>query len=327
MSVSVYTVGDNRFFPGLVGLVSSLRVNGHDGPIIVVDSGLTTAQVQALSTETTVIGLPHDLPPLYLKPFGPLERPDDVMLVIDADMLCVRPLDEIVARVRLGTIVVFQDIGRPAFSDAIWRQWEERLQLGELEPRPYVNGGFFALPRDLGMAFFTIFAQSLDKVEPSETHIDSPGIDFGLPFFLLDQDVANAILGSSRFREQTETLPYRGAPHAPFRGVRVDGDLSCVDDKGERPYLLHHALQKPWLEPMPSNPYTKLLVEYIHHPTAPTFDDRELPLFLRAGRLAAVTRAARAARGEVRSRVRGRLGLRPYLAKNAKKLVRRRAVG
>jgi hypothetical protein len=77
---------------------------------------------------------------------------------------------------------------------------------------------------------------------------------------------------------------------------------------------------------MPSNPYTKLLVEYIHHPTAPTFDDRELPLFLRAGRLAAVTRAARAARGEVRSRVRGRLGLRPYLAKNAKKLVRRRAV-
>jgi hypothetical protein len=326
MSVSVYTVADNRFFPGLVGLVSSVRVNGHQGPIIVVDSGLTTAQVKALSREATVIRSPRDLPSYYLKPFGPVERPDDVMLFIDADMLCVRSLDELVEHASRGSIVVFEDIGRPVYSDAIWQQWRDRLELADFEPRPYINSGFFALPRELGVAFFAALAKGLDKVDPSETYIDKPGVDLGLPFVYPDQDVANALLGSSPFRAHTLTLPYRDAPHAPFRGLRVDGDLSCVDDKGDRPYLLHHALQKPWLEPMPSNPYTRLLVEYIHHPAAPTFDDGELPLFLRAGRLAAVARAVRAARGQVRRRVRGRVGLRPYLAKDAKRLVRRGAL-
>ena len=210
------------------------------------------------------------------------------MLLIDADMLCVRPLDEIVERVRLGSIVAVEDIGRPGYSDAIWQQWQNRLQLGKLEPGVYANGGFFALPKELGTAFFTTFAQCLDRVDPSETHIDADGLDVELPFFWLDQDVANAVLASSPFREHTVILPYHCAPHAPFRGMKVAGNFSCVDDKGNRPVFLHHALQKPWLEPLPSNPYTELLVAYIHHPAAPAFDDRELPLFLRSGRAAAL---------------------------------------
>jgi hypothetical protein len=325
MSISVYTIANDRFFPGLVGLISSLRVNGHVGPIVVVDSGLTSAQAKTLSPEVTLIPSPPDSPSLYLKPFGPLDRPDDVMLLIDADMLCVRPLTEIVEWARRGSVVAFEDIGRPDFSDATWQRWEERLGLGALEPRTYVNGGFFALPRDLGKAFFTAFAECLSRVDPSETHIDSRAHDFGLPFFLLDQDVANAILGSSLFRGRTVTLPYDCAPHAPFAGLRIAGDLSCIDEEGHRPLLLHHALQKPWLEPLPSNPYTELLVRYIHHPAAPTFDDRELPLFLRTGRLASSARTIRAARGQVRARVRGKLGLRPFLANAPKRLVRRRA--
>ena len=321
MGISIYTVADDRFFPGLVGLIASVRVHGHVGPIVVVDSGLTAAQLRSLASEATVIQSPGDLPSYYFKSIGPLERPDDVMLFVDADMLCLRPLDEIVEQARSGSIVAFEDIGRPVYSDVIWRQWKDRLQLDDFEPGPYVNSGFFALPRELGTAFFTALAEGLAKVDPSETYI-SPGIDVTLPFVYPDQDVANAVLGSSPFRAHRVTLPYRGAPHAPFRGLRVDGDLSCVDDKGERPYLLHHALQKPWLEPLPTNPYTKLLVEYIHHPLALRFDDRELPLFLRAGRFAAVARAARASRGQVRTRVRGKLGLRPYVAKNMKRLVR-----
>jgi hypothetical protein len=325
MGVSVYTIANERFFPGLIGLVSSLRVNGHVGPIVVLDSGLTSAQVRTLSTATTMIQSPHDMSSFYLKPYGPLEHPDDVMLLIDADMLCVRPLDEIVERVRLGSIVAVEDIGRPGYSDAIWQQWQNRLQLGKLEPGVYANGGFFALPKELGTAFFTTFAQCLDRVDPSETHIDADGLDVELPFFWLDQDVANAVLASSPFREHTVILPYHCAPHAPFLGMKVAGNLSCVDDKGNRPVFLHHALQKPWLEPLPSNAYTELLVAYIHHPAAPAFDERELPLFLRSGRAAACARTMRAARGQVRARVRGKLGLRPYLAKNAKRMMQRGA--
>ena len=260
MSVSVYTVANERFFPGLAGLVSSLRVNGHVGPIVVVDSGLTRKQVRTLSNEITVIDPPRDLPSYYLKPCGPLETPDDVMLFIDADMLCVRPLDEIVANARRGAIVVFEDIGRPGYSGATWREWEERLHLGQLKPTTYVNSGFFALPRDLGRAFFTKLEECLDLVDPSETLIDSRDLDFELPFFFPDQDVANAILASSPFRTETMILPYARAPHAPFPGVRLAGDGSCIDGRGERPNFLHHALQKPWLEPLPSNPYTELLV-------------------------------------------------------------------
>ena len=325
MSVSVYTVANDRFFPGLVGLVTSLRVNRHTGPIVVVDTGLTNAQVKSLSGEATVIQAPSNLSAhyAYSKPLGPLELPDDVMLFIDADMLCVRPLDEIVQCVSSGSIVVFEDVGRPGHTIKTWRQWEERLQLGALEPRTYVNGGFFALPRDLGIAFFTQLADCVRKVDPSETHVGASDHDFNLPFFILDQDVANALLASSQFSARTVTLPYRYAPHAPFRGVRVAGDLSCVDDTGARPYFLHHALQKPWLEPLPNNAYTRLLVEYIHHPAAPALDNRELPLFLRAGRLASLTRIVRSARGDVRDRVRGKLGLRPYLEKKAHRLLQR----
>jgi hypothetical protein len=322
MSVSVYTVANDRFFPGLVGLVSSLRVQGHDGPIVVVDTGLTRGQVRNLSGDTTIVRPPTDLPALYAKPFGPLEQPDDTMLLIDADMLCVRPLGDIVDRVRAGSIVAVEDIGRPGLSDATWRQWERRLDLGPLKQGPYVNGGLFALPREQGIAFFTTFAECLERVDPTETHMSASTHDFGLPFFLLDQDVGNAILGSAPFHDRTFVLPYRYAPHPPFRGVRVTPELSCVDDAGVHPYFLHHALQKPWLEPLPSNPYTELLIKYVHHPAAPSVDDDELPPFLRAGRLAPATRALRSARGHVRGRVRGKLGLRPYLEKRMQRLLR-----
>lgn len=325
MGVSVYTVANDRFFPGLVGLVTSLRVNGHTGPIVVVDTGLTPAQVEALSDAATLIQAPADLRKHYAfsKPFGPLERPDDLMLFIDADILCVRPLDEIINQVQLGSIVVFEDIGRPGQTAETWREWEERLQIGGLEPRTYVNGGFFAVPRASGIAFFQALADGVERVDPHETHIGAADEDLSLPFFILDQDVANALLASPEFRARTVTLPYRYAPHAPFGGVRVDGDLTCVDDAGTRPFFLHHALQKPWLEPLPSNPYTQLLVEYVHHPAAPVVDERELPLFLRRGHVAFIAREARSTRGTVRSRVRGKLGLRPFLQKKTQHLLQR----
>ena len=93
-----------------------------------------------------------------------------------------------------------------------------------------------------------------------------------------------------------------------------------VDELGNRPYLLHHALQKPWLEAMPSNAYSKLLPRYLQHPAAVAVEDRLLPRFLRAGATGDVARAARSARGHVRRRLRGNLGLRPRLAKLARSL-------
>jgi hypothetical protein len=318
VSVSVYTVANARFYPGLVALVSSLRVQGHRGPIVVVDTGLTPSQIESL-TDTTIIAATPDRSAhyAYAKPFGPMERPDDVMLLVDADMLCVRPLDDIVDLARSGSIVAIEDIGRPGLTERTWRQWAEHLQLGTLEPRTYVNGGFLALPRDLGVAFFAEFVECVARVDPSETHVGATEVDFDRPFFILDQDIFNALLASSKFAPSAVTLPYGCAPHAPFRGVRIDGELTCVSGDGVRPYLLHHALQKPWLEPLPTNAYTELMVTCLHHPAAPAVNDRELPRFLRAGRAARAARMLRSTRGRARAHLRGRLGLRPYLERRA----------
>jgi len=325
VSTSIYTVANDRFFVGLLGLVSSARANGHAGPIVVVDSGLTSRQIELLGDDITRVPAPREAPSHYLKAVGPLTHPDDVMLFIDSDTLCVRSLDDIVDRVRTGAVVAFEDIGRAGFSPALWNVWENRLSLQGLTPGTYVNGGFVAAPRELGTSFFEDFRRAIERVDPDETYIDAPDIDVRLPFTYACQDVINAVLASASFRPRLEVLPYWAAPHAPFRGVRVDGQLTCIDNQGRRPYFLHHTLQKPWLEPLPENPYTKLLVNYIRHPVAPVVDDGMLPRFLRSGPVGGSARIARSTRGHVRARVRGKLGLRPRVVKLARKLEARRA--
>jgi hypothetical protein len=325
MSISIYTVANDRFFVGLLGLVSSARVNGHDGPIVVVDSGLRPEHIEVLSGHATFIPAPQNVPSHYLKAVGPLSQPDDIMMFVDSDMLCVRPFDDIVEKARAGSLVAFEDLGRAGFSDSLWSQWGDRLGLGRLEPGTYVNGGFVAAPRDLGTAFFEDFRHAIQRVDPDETYIDAPDIDVRLPFTYACQDVINALLARAAVRPTVEVLPYRDAPHAPFAGIHVDGELTCVDDQGGRPYLLHHTLQKPWLEPLPGNPYTSLLVKYIHHPGAPVVDEQMLPRFLRPGVLGDTARATRSARGHVRKRVRGKLGIRPRVARWTTKLEARRA--
>jgi hypothetical protein len=325
VSTSIYTVANDRFFVGLLGLVSSARANGHAGPIVVVDSGLTPEQISVLGEEITCVPAPREAPSHYLKAVGPLAHPDDVMLFIDSDILCVRPLDDIVDRVGAGAVVAFEDLGRAGYSDELWSQWAQRLALEGLEAGTYVNGGFVAAGRELGSSFFEHFRQAIERVDPDETYIDAPDIDVRLPFTYACQDVINAVLASTSFRSRLEVLPYWAAPHAPFPGVRPDSDLTCIDDEGRRPYFLHHTLQKPWLEPLPENAYTKLLVNYLKHPAAPVVDERMLPRFLRTGRLGDTARVARSTRGHVRARVRGKLGIRPRVVKLAKKLEARRA--
>ena len=315
MSISVYTVANERFFVGLLALVDSLRVNRYDGTIVVVDTGLSFAQREALAGAVVLETAPPGLPSHYVKVVGPLSRPDDVMVFIDADILCVRPIDELAQRAHEGAIVVFEDIGRVGYSDRLWRDWEERLSLGVLQPSTYVNSGFIALPRDVGIAFFEGLRFALDRIDPEETYIHSPEGDVERPFVFADQDVVNALLASETFHSHRAVLPYACAPHAPFEGVRVDGALGCVDTAGNRPYLLHHALQKPWLGALPSNPYTELLPRYLHHPRALSVDEQLLPPFLRAGRAAEAARITQSIRGHVRVRVRGKLGIRPYLAR------------
>ena len=264
--------------------------------------------------------LPPDLPPIYAKPGAPLEHPDDVMLFLDADMLCVRPLDELVTAVRAGSILAIEDIGRPGSPEKHGANGKNSSSWGRCARRPTSTAVSLRFRGSMESAFFNTLAKCLDRVDLSETLLRAEStLDFSLPFFLVDQDIANAILASAQFRDRVVILPYRCAPHAPFRGIKVAPGLSCIDAEGNEPFFLHHALQKPWSESLPTNPYTELLVKFIHDARAPNVSERDLPLFLRDGRIARAARMLRSVRGHTRAHVRGRLGLRPYLLERARR--------
>ena len=106
------------------------------------------------------------------------------MIFIDADILCVRPFGDLVARADEGAILAFEDIGRPGFSDELWAVWGRRLSLGPLEPGPYLNSGFLALSRRIGVRFFQDIETALELVDPLETYIHSPDGDVRRAVFL-----------------------------------------------------------------------------------------------------------------------------------------------
>ena len=209
------------------------------------------------------------------------------MLFVDSDMLCVRPLDDIVERVRGGAVLAFEDLGRAGFSDAPLEPMggsagARRSRAGDVRERRVRRR--VARNRDSVLRRF----QGGDRahrprrdVHRRTGHRHSPSVHVRVP-------------GRHKRGSRERTVPpARGRPAVSRRATctvsRRPGRLeppTCVDDVGQRPYILHHTLQKPWLEPLPENPYTTLLVNYVHHPAAPAVDESMLPRFLRSGPLA-----------------------------------------
>ena len=60
---SFYCVADQRYFPGAVALVNSIRLVGHREPIVLLDCGLTPAQRRLLEPEVELVTRPPGTPP------------------------------------------------------------------------------------------------------------------------------------------------------------------------------------------------------------------------------------------------------------------------
>jgi hypothetical protein len=58
--VTFHTVSDNAFFPETVALLNSLRLTGNNGPLVVLDHGLTQAQRERLAPLGTIVALPTE---------------------------------------------------------------------------------------------------------------------------------------------------------------------------------------------------------------------------------------------------------------------------
>jgi hypothetical protein len=310
-----YTVCDRRHFPGLVALLNSLRLKGHDEPLIVVDAGLTTAQRRRLTSHAHLVTAPAGEAAVLLAPLGPTTHPARVAILLDADIILTRPLHELADRASRGRLVAF--VNDPPNHERSFAEWSHRLGLRPPRRQPYVNAGFLVVPEGLAARLFPLWAERQTRVPLSETRYGRAKL--WDPFYFADQDVLNALLATELKSDELAILEHRLAPHPPFRGVRLDDSrrLLCRYSDGTQPFVLHHTLGKPWLTATRATVYSTLLTRLLlDSDVALPLGPNELPLRLRRGRLASVDRIRADRQAHLRAAARrqlGRFGIRTRL--------------
>jgi hypothetical protein len=296
MDVAFYCVADARYFLGAVGLVNSLRLLGHDEPVVLLDCGLTGEQRELLGAEAELIEAPEGTPPTLLKTVAPLERPADVMVLLDTDLVATRPLTELVESAAEGRVV--------AFSKGVDRwvpAWADVLGLGEVPPRTYLDFALLCLGEEVGTPVLELLGERQDRIDFERTMWGSH--DEGYELLYADQDVLNAILAARVSVERTVALDHRLAPVPPFEGLRVADErtLRCVYDDGIEPFVVHHFVVKPWLEPTHHGVYSRLLRRLLtEDDVAIRVPAAMVPLRLRRGPLAWAERMHVNARERIR---------------------------
>jgi hypothetical protein len=272
MSSSIY-------FLGVVGMINSLRLLGHQEPIFLLDCGLSPRQRELLRPHVTLVPGPRDVPPYVLKTIAPLRHPAEVMVLIDADIVATRSLADLIAHASEGRVVATQND-----TDRFVPAWGQLLGLGPVRRQPYVSSGLVFLGPGVGEQVLTLMASLIDRVELDLT-FDQRN-DPSYPFFYMEQDVLNGILASRVERERVVALPHRLVPNPPFAGLRRpdEATLRCAYRDGTEPYALHHFAVKPWLEPARHGAYSRLLRRLLTGADVPMrVSEEELPLRLRSG--------------------------------------------
>lgn len=316
--LAYYTVANAAHYPGLVALINSLTIVGEPAPIFVTDCGLTARQREGLARRVTFVSAQRGLHPTLQKAMGPMTNPAEVMAVIDADIIVTHSMFDLVEKATAGHLVVFEDYKEPS---RFFPEWAS-LGLGIPEKQPYVNAGHLILPAATAESLFPLIMQLHDRIVIGETMFGTFGTPAS-PYFYADQDLLNAILCTC-FEQPITRIPRQFAPMPPFAGVKVmDAErLICEYDDGLQPFQLHHTWQKPWLVPMRPNPYSILFTRLVTGPDVLIgMSDGEIPLRLRAGlgprgrAWVSIERRTDSLLRGLHSHVRGKLGLRPKIAR------------
>jgi hypothetical protein len=249
-----YCVADARYFLGAVGLVNSLRMQGHDEPIVLLDCGLTDSQRELLGREVELVAAPVDAAPQVLKAIAPLRRPARTSVLIDVDMIATRPLTPLVERAAAGAVLAFADPQHRFFAE-----WGELLGLGAARPGPYVSSGLVICGGEVGKRVLTLLEEGGSKVEFDRTFWGENDRDY--PFLYADQDVLNAILATAVDPGESEVLEQRLSATPPFRGLRLEdaAGLACRYGDGTSPFVVHQYVRKPWIEATYDGVYSRLL--------------------------------------------------------------------
>lgn len=278
--LAFYCVADAAFFPGAAALINSLRLVGHDEPVIVLDCGLEPHQRELLRGHATVVRDAVEGPPNIHKLIAPLANPARVMALVDADVVVTRPLTELVDAAAGGRLVAFEN-DHPRF----FAQWAELLELEPVPAGPYLSTGTLVVDGELAARFMPVVADKQRMLERRGTwRGDGTESD---PFHYLDQDILNPVVRLRLDPDEIVAVDSRLAPIPPFSGVRLRDErtLACEYADRARPYTLHHCSpKKPWLTPMRSSIYSRLLTRLLLSPDVPVrLEPEQLPLRLRTG--------------------------------------------
>lgn len=315
-AIAIYAVANDRHFIGAVALLNSLRLAGHSEPVFLVDAGLTEMQRDRLSEHVTLLPAPSGMPPVYMAPLGPQARPAQIAVIVDADIIVLRPLTALIDSARQGRVVGFVNI--PPNDKRFFSEWAPRLGLGELRRRPYLNAGLFVLPKPLCDRLISPWLSAQEMINYGHTRYGAARMSD--PFYFADQDVVNALFAAELNDDEIECLEYRWAPQTPLRDVKIvdERQLICEHPDGSRPYLLHHTMAKPWLQATVSNAYSRLLPRLLLAPDVTLqLSPDELPRRLRAGLPASTARLWSSTQARARNGARhqlGRFGVRTRLA-------------
>jgi hypothetical protein len=298
-----YCVSSRPYFPGAVAVLNSLRMVGHREPLFVLDCGLDPVQRKLLTPHATLVAAPSGVEPTLFKARAPLAHPAEVMVLLDADMIVTRPLSDLIEKAAEGRIVAFET-GR----DRFFAEWGPLLGLGPIRRQRYLSSGFLCMARGVGTEVLRLVADLQARIDPDVLWWGSGRPSE--PFCFGDQDVLNAVLSSRIAPDRIVALQNRLLSELPFEGLRVidAARLRCAYADGLEPYLVHHILYKPWLDALYYTPYARLLTRLLFgSDVLLRLDRHHVPLRLRTGLLAGVTREATNARERVRWSVRNRL--------------------
>jgi hypothetical protein len=304
--VAFYCVSDDRYFLGAVGLINSLRLVGHTEPIYLLDCGLTEAQREALAPEVGLVAGPVDEAPHVLKAIAPRQNPAEVMALIDTDMIVTRSLEPLLDEARRGKVV-----GGSAEMDRFCPEWATLLDLGTVEPRPYLSTGLVVIGGSLREELIRLVDERRDRVDFELTFWRRNVADY--PLLHADQDLINAALAARASPEQIVVFDPRLSASPPFHGLRVVDEraLRCAYEDGTEPFVVHHWLAKPWLEPTYHGVYSRLLRRLlIGDDLAIRVPESQIPLRFRTGALAYAERMRINARERFRYHVREPLAAR-----------------
>lgn len=244
--ITFYTICNSKYFLGVVSLLNSLRVVGHQQKVVVLDCGLTLRQQEILHPHCTLFPLPKEQAsnPLQYKPFPYLLPTQGTVVIIDSDMLVTRNLGEILTSAKQGKICLFPDL----ILNRHFPEWQEVFKLDK-SPRQQIsiNSGFVVFSVEQHPNLLIQWWQACEQIFALPTIYEGVGLD--CPYANGNQDALNAVLASSYPQDFLEIHSNKGEIFLPFldRVKIVDiKTLACKYGDHDVTILHSNNQSKPW---------------------------------------------------------------------------------